>query len=99
VFEASFPSGTFRVARHEEQGEDGDLYTSYHLVLMNGFGKEVETIFPFEVRTVLKGANALLGSLFSQARDRALGIAETADDLLNDLGGPVPLDPDDEIPF
>lgn len=96
AFEASFSNRTLRV---NERWDPDDSTHYYFLELVNEQGEVVDTIWPYEIRRTLREAKEAIASIYSLARDQALGIDDAADELLEEMGGAVPLPPPEEIPF
>lgn len=105
-YEAPYEDYTIRVVKELVQSNNYDDYTVYLLEIVNEKGTTVSSIRPHQVQKYIDNASELTGALFSNARDKALGVDKIADRLLADLGGAVPPDSllkgdnfEDEIPF
>jgi hypothetical protein len=99
AFEVSFPNETLRVVTESGTDPEGDPYTTHYLEILNKSGKVVDTITAYEVRSSIRESWEVMRMLFAQAREKALGIDETVDDLLASLGGPALDTNEEEIPF
>lgn len=100
AFEAPYAELTLRIVREEGYDDEagGEKYTLYFLELVNENGRVADTIRPFQVYKIVPNAWELTGDIFELARDKALGVSQIADKLLEELGGPVPLQPSPEAP-
>ena len=96
AFETSFSNRTLRIV---EGWDDESKNHYYHLELLNETADTIDTIYSYEIRKYIPNAREVLATLYSLARDQALALDEAVDQMLEEMGGPVPLHGDDEIPF
>jgi hypothetical protein len=91
AYEASFEDYTIRMTRESERDESsGEFYAIYYLEILNDEGKPVSSIRPHQVDRYIDKPWEFTGDLFSNARDKALGVDKIAVKMLKDLGGAVP---------
>jgi hypothetical protein len=96
AFEASFEKVSLRVVHDTGQDGNGDDYEVYNLDILNAEGTVVESITAYAVREYIKDSWKATQRLFQKAKDRALGIDATVEELLHDLGGAVPIAPSED---